>query len=85
MPCDLANPTGSTPLHLSAQEGYLEATKALVKTGAALNGRDEFGDTLLLLASNPGNLFIFSDMVAATNLGAGQVQGIHTMFDYYVL
>jgi ankyrin repeat protein len=42
-----------------SKNGNLEATKALVERGAALNKTDKNGDTPLLLAATHGKLEIF--------------------------
>jgi len=48
---NLTNTQDSTPLHFSAQFGYLEATKALLERGAAINSTDKNGDTPLMVAA----------------------------------
>ena len=48
---DLTNAENSMPLHLLALTGKLEATKALVDTGAPLNNANKNGATPLLLGA----------------------------------
>jgi ankyrin repeat protein len=48
----------NTPLRISAKFGHLEATKALVKRGAALYKRNKFGNTPLMMALYNGKLEI---------------------------
>jgi hypothetical protein len=50
----LTNAEDSTPLHLSALIGNLEATKALGERGAPLNNSDNDGETPLFLAARCG-------------------------------
>jgi ankyrin repeat protein len=59
MPVDLTNAADSTPLHISALEGNLEATKALVERGASLNSANKNGDTPLMLAACSGKIFLY--------------------------
>jgi ankyrin repeat protein len=49
MSVDLKNSNNSTPLHLSAQDGNLDATKSLVQSGAAINSTNKFGTAPLQL------------------------------------
>ena len=55
MSVDVTNVKDSTPLHLSALHGNLEATNTLVVRGAAINHTNIFGDTPLMLAVYNGN------------------------------
>jgi ankyrin repeat protein len=47
-----------TPLHISAQHGNLEATKALVERGASLTNVNKNGNTPLILAAKYGKIEI---------------------------
>lgn len=53
---DLADEELSTPLHLAAEEGYLEVVKCLVEEGKATcaDAADSDGNTPLLLAAKEG-------------------------------
>jgi ankyrin repeat protein len=59
MSIDLRNGYDWTPLHYSAKYGNLEATKALAKTGSALNKINKRGNTPLLLTATFGKLDVF--------------------------
>ena len=48
-----------TPLRFCAEFGHLEATKALVERGAAINYTDRDGNTSLIVAAFKGKLEIF--------------------------
>jgi ankyrin repeat protein len=52
---DLKNAKDSSPLHLSALNGNLETTNALVRRDAPLNISNEFCATSLMLADSNGN------------------------------
>jgi protein phosphatase 1 regulatory subunit 12C len=67
MSVDLTNTEDDTPLHLSALNGNLEATKTLVERGAPLNNANENGFTPLLLAANVGKLEVLRYL---TEIGA---------------
>jgi len=59
MPVNLTDTDDSTPLHTSAQLGRLEATKILIKEGAASNYTNRCCNTALMLAAYCGELEIF--------------------------
>ena len=59
MSVNLTDKNGYTPLHVSAQFGHLEATKLLVKRGAAINNTNKYGNTPLIEAASSGKLEIF--------------------------
>jgi len=65
--CFLDQHKESTPLHISAHYGPLEATKALVERGAAINNTDENGDSALMVAVVFGKSEIFRYL---TEIGA---------------
>ena len=54
MSVNLTNTDGSTPLHVSAQFGYLEAIKALIEKGAAINNTNRDVNTQLMLDAYNG-------------------------------
>jgi len=59
MSVNLKNTNESTPLHFSVENGHLDATKALVKSGASINNANKYGDTPLMWAAYKGKLEIF--------------------------
>jgi ankyrin repeat protein len=59
MSVDLTNAEDSTPLHLLALIGNLEATKALCERGVPLNNADKDGETPLFLAARCGKIEVF--------------------------
>ena len=59
MSVDLTNAEDSTPLHVSASQSNLEATKALVERSASLTSTNTYGATALLMAVNNGDLEVF--------------------------
>ena len=67
MSVNLTNAGDSTPLHLSALIGNLEATKALSERGAPLNNPDNDGETPLFLAARCGKIEVFRYL---TEIGA---------------
>jgi ankyrin repeat protein len=70
MPVDLRNADDSTALHLSAAKGNLEATKALVERGAAMNNTNLFYVTPLMCAASNGKLDVvryLTDIVAVAD------------------
>ena len=75
---DLRNGWESTPLHksMSAACGKLEATKAFVERGAAVDKDDKNGDIPLLLAARYGKLEVFRYL---TEEGADiNIRDVHT-------
>jgi len=50
MSVNLTNTDDYRPLHVSAQLGYLEATKNLVNRSASLNKVNKYGNAPLILA-----------------------------------
>jgi len=56
MSVELTNAERSTPLHLSAESGHLEATKTFVEKGAPLNKANNHGSTPLTLAARYGQI-----------------------------
>jgi ankyrin repeat protein len=57
---NLRNENGFTPLHLLAEQGYIEAAEVLLKHGADIDARDKWGKTPLHYASEYGQ----ADMIA---------------------
>ena len=53
---NLTDTNDFTPLHFSAEFGHLDATKALVERGAAINNTNKYGETLLMRAVFSGKL-----------------------------
>jgi len=71
MSVDLTNAEDSTPLHLSALNGNLEATKFLVGRGAALNKTNKSGYTPLMMAETYGKSEVYlciSEICADINI-----------------
>ena len=70
MSVNLTNTNDSTPLHLSAQFGHIDATKTLVESGADINKTDCDGNTPLMVAANNGkfNILFTSKIGANTNM-----------------
>ena len=56
MSVNLTNTGDSTPLHVCAKFGHLDATKSLVERGADLNKVNKYGDTPLNLGNLNGQL-----------------------------
>jgi ankyrin repeat protein len=56
MSVNLTNTNGSTPLHISAEFGHLEATKSLVERGASFVRVNKYVDTPLNLTSRKSEL-----------------------------
>ena len=52
----VCNNLGKTPLHLAAENGYLELTRKLLQLNVEVNSRDKNGATPLLFASGNGHM-----------------------------
>ncbi|MCL2255871.1 MAG: ankyrin repeat domain-containing protein [Firmicutes bacterium] len=63
---------GSQIIHLAAISGHFEIFKLCVKAGANINGRNNNGDTPLILASHAGRIHNLSDKIimALAKIGA---------------
>ena len=59
MAVNLLNRDEFIPLRILAECGHLEATKALVERGAAVNNTNKYGFFPLMLAACSGRLEIF--------------------------
>jgi ankyrin repeat protein len=56
-------PKGTTPLMLASANGYLDIVEFLVKHGANLNAKGEYGSTALMLAASAGHLDVVRFLV----------------------
>ncbi|CAE7215070.1 Ank2 [Symbiodinium natans] len=71
---DLPDEEGSTPLHLAADEGYLEVVRCLVEEGKAscVDAVDGEGNTALLLAAKEGRTKVVDYLLTSAKLQAPQ-------------
>ena len=49
---EVKDQAGETPLHVAAQEGFIDAARMLIKAGAHVNARDKDGNTPLKRATD---------------------------------
>jgi ankyrin repeat protein len=75
MSVDVTNGGEFMPLHISAECGNVEATKALVGRCAALNNTNKHGDTALNLAAYNGKIEVFLYLTEkGANINIGDYQ-----------
>ena len=62
---NLRGPTGRTPLHWAAQEGFVGIVRRLIKHGAELDAVNDLGFTALAVAAGEGKSSIVRELLAA--------------------
>ena len=74
MSVNLTDTDDSTPLHVYAEFGHLEATQILVEEDAAINNTNKYGFTPLMLGAYNGKLEIFHYL---KEIGAKSITVLH--------